>query len=90
MATTPSSCSTSTCTDAGARSLGSPPCALSDCGLGPALTSLARRSIVPVDLDVGTIERLPEPVEVAAYYVISEALTNAAKHSTASVVQIGA
>jgi len=66
------------------------PTVLSDGGLGPALKSLARRSIVPVDLDVRAVERLPEPVEVAAYYVISEALTNAAKHSNASVVQIGA
>jgi len=66
------------------------PTVLSDGGLAPALKSLARRSIVPVELDVPAIERLPEPVEVAAYYVISEALTNAAKHSNASLVQIGA
>jgi signal transduction histidine kinase len=66
------------------------PTVLSDGGLGPALKTLARRSIVPVKLDVQDIDRLPEPVEVAAYYVISEALTNAAKHSNASVVQIGA
>ena len=66
------------------------PSVLSDGGLRPALKTLARRSIVPVELDVRAIERLPEPVEVAAYYVISEALTNAAKHSNASVVQIGA
>jgi len=66
------------------------PTVLSEGGLGPALKTLARRSIVPVELDVRAMERLPEPVEVAAYYVISEALTNAAKHSNASVVQIGA
>ena len=66
------------------------PAILSDGGLVPALKALARRSIVPVQLDVQTVARLPEPVEVAAYYVTCEALTNAAKHSNASVVQVGA
>jgi signal transduction histidine kinase len=66
------------------------PSILSEGGLVPALKSLARRSIIPVLLDVQTLSRLPEPVEVAAYYVICEALTNAAKHSNASVVQVGA
>jgi signal transduction histidine kinase len=66
------------------------PTVLSEGGLVPALKTLARRSVVPVELDVRAIERLPEPVEVAAYYVACEALTNAAKHSNASVVQIGA
>jgi len=66
------------------------PSVLSEGGLVPALKALARRSIVPVQLDVQTIARLPEPVEVAAYYVVSEALANAAKHSNASVVQLGA
>ena len=66
------------------------PSILSDGGLIPALKTLARRSIVPVEIDVQAIERLPEPVEVAAYYVISEALANAAKHSNASIVQVGA
>lgn len=66
------------------------PTVLSEGGLVPALKTLARRSIVPVELDVRAIERLPEPVEVAAYYVACEALTNAAKHSNASVVQVGA
>jgi len=65
------------------------PTILSDGGLVPALKTLARRSIVPVELDVRVMGRLPERVEVAAYYVISEALANAAKHSEASVVQIG-
>jgi signal transduction histidine kinase len=64
------------------------PAILSRGGLGPALRTLARRSTVPVELDVRTDRRLPEPVEVAAYYVVSEALTNAAKHASASVVQI--
>jgi signal transduction histidine kinase len=66
------------------------PAVLCDGGLVPALKALARRSIVPVELDMYAVARLPEPIEVAAYYVISEALANAAKHSNASVVQIGA
>ena len=59
-------------------------------GLGPALKALGRRSPVPVELDVRTQERLPEPVEVAAYFVVAEALTNAAKHAHASLVRIEA
>jgi signal transduction histidine kinase len=43
---------------------------------------------VPVELQVGTQGRLPERVEVAAYYVVAEALTNMAKHAGASVVQV--
>jgi signal transduction histidine kinase len=43
---------------------------------------------VPVVLDVGVDQRLPEPIEVAAYYVVSEALTNAAKYATASAVHV--
>jgi signal transduction histidine kinase len=49
---------------------------------------LARRSAVPVELDVHTERRLPQHLEVAAYYVVSEALTNAAKHAHASVVYV--
>jgi signal transduction histidine kinase len=64
------------------------PAALSERGLGPALRALARRSAVPVDLDVTTSARCPEPVEVAAYYVASEALANAMKHAQASYVEI--
>jgi signal transduction histidine kinase len=66
------------------------PSLLSAGGLAPALKTLARRSIVPVELDVHRVARLPQQVEVAAYYVVSEALANAAKHSGASVVQIDA
>jgi PAS domain S-box-containing protein len=62
------------------------PALLTEAGLGPALKALARRSSLPVDLDLRSDRRLPEPVEVAAYYVVSEALANAAKHSQASVV----
>jgi signal transduction histidine kinase len=60
------------------------PAVLSQGGLGPALKSLARRSGVPVQLHVGATPRLPQAVEVAAYYAVSEALTNATKHSKAS------
>jgi len=48
------------------------------------LEALARRSAVPVSLDISMAERLPEPVEIAAYYAVSEALTNTAKHAHAS------
>ena len=64
------------------------PAILAEGGLGPALKTLARRSTVPVRLDVHAHARLPERVEVATYYVVSEALTNAAKHAHASVVHI--
>ena len=57
-------------------------------GLGAALEALVRRSPVPVTLDVRTHERLPERLEVTAYYVISEALANAAKYAEASAVHI--
>ena len=67
------------------------PAVLSEDGLTPALSSLALRSAVPVDLrlDLGT-ERFEEPVEVAAYYVASEALTNTAKHAQASRAEVSA
>ena len=64
------------------------PVLLSEGGLVAALRALARRSAVPVELDLRAGRRLPEPVEVAAYYVVSEALTNAAKHAHASVVNV--
>ena len=64
------------------------PAILAEGGLAQALKTLARRSSIPVDLDVRTQERLPEHVEVAAYYVISEALANAAKHAKASGVHV--
>jgi signal transduction histidine kinase len=64
------------------------PAILSRDGLDPALRALARRSAVPVKLDLRTERRLPEHVEVAAYYVVSGALTNAAKHAHASAVQV--
>ncbi|WP_432973888.1 DUF4118 domain-containing protein [Dactylosporangium sp. CA-233914] len=64
------------------------PAILSKGGLGPALKTLARRSGVPVELHMDVLRRLPECVEVAAYYVVSEALANATKHARASMVQI--
>ena len=57
-------------------------------GLGPALRSLARRSAVPVVLDVDVTGRLPERVEVAVYYTVSEALTNVVKHANASEARV--
>jgi signal transduction histidine kinase len=64
------------------------PAVLSEGGLAPALKSLARRSAVPVELEVEVPARLAEPVEVAAYYVVSEALANTAKHANASVIHV--
>jgi signal transduction histidine kinase len=64
------------------------PAILAKGGLEPALMVLARRSSVPVELDVSIDERLPEQCEITVYYVVSEALTNAAKHAFASVVRV--
>jgi signal transduction histidine kinase len=64
------------------------PAILSKGGLGPALKALARRSAVPVQLDLAVDPGLPESAEVAAYYVVAEALTNTAKHARASVVNV--
>jgi signal transduction histidine kinase len=66
------------------------PAALTAGGLRPALKTLARRSAVPVRLDVRLDGRLHEPIELAAYYVVVEALTNTAKHACASVVDVQA
>jgi signal transduction histidine kinase len=71
-------------------SRGMHPAILSKGGLGPAIKTLARRSAVPVELDLNVDRRLSESVEVAAYYVVAEALTNAAKHAQASVVTVSA
>jgi signal transduction histidine kinase len=64
------------------------PAILSEEGLTPALRALARRAAVPVELDLHAGRRLPGPVEVAAYYAVSEAVANAAKHTRASAVQV--
>ena len=64
------------------------PAILAKGGLRPALEMLAHRSPIPVDLDMRAESRLPEHVEVSAYYVVAEALTNAAKHARASAVMV--
>jgi|GEM_PF-867177 len=64
------------------------PAILSRGGLGPAIEALARRETIPVTLDVEVDRRLPETVEVAAYYVVAEAFTNAAKHAQASELTV--
>jgi nitrate/nitrite-specific signal transduction histidine kinase len=62
------------------------PAILSEAGLGPALKALARRSAVPVDLNLNLSSRPAGHLQVAGYYVASEALTNTAKHAQASVI----
>jgi signal transduction histidine kinase len=64
------------------------PAILAESGLRPALKALARRSAVPVELDVRVEGRLPQPVEIAAYYAVAEALTNVAKHARASAAEV--
>jgi signal transduction histidine kinase len=64
------------------------PAILTEGGLRPALRALARRSAVAVELDVQVYGRQPEPVEVAAYYVVAEALTNAAKYAQTALVYV--
>ena len=66
------------------------PAILSKGGLLPALEALAGRSAIPVTFDMAVDRRVPEAVEVAAYYVVAEGLTNAAKHSRASEVTVSA
>jgi signal transduction histidine kinase len=73
-----------------AISRGIHPAILSKGGLGPALRSLACRSAVPVELDVDVEGRLPDRVEVAAYYVVAEALTNTARHAHAAEIKVSA
>ena len=64
------------------------PAVLSDRGLEPAIDALAARTPLPVRIDVELEERLPEPVEAAAYYVVAEAITNAVKHAQAAEVRV--
>jgi signal transduction histidine kinase len=75
-------------TDLQEISRGIHPAILSEGGLAPALRTLARRCPIPANVDVLIEGRLPKPVEVAAYYVVAEALTNAAKYADASNVNI--
>jgi signal transduction histidine kinase len=64
------------------------PAILAQGGLGPALRALAHRSAIPVELEITTDARMPAAVEIAMYYVASEALANAAKHSQASRIDV--
>jgi signal transduction histidine kinase len=66
------------------------PAVLAAGGLGPALKALTRRSGLPVKLDINFDGRLPDHVEVAAYYVVAEALTNAAKHARPTAIWVAA
>ncbi|MFD7427348.1 sensor domain-containing protein [Streptomyces sp. NPDC059818] len=73
-----------------ALSRGIAPPVLTDRGLREALRALAARSVVPAELDAAPLSRRPEPgVETAAYFVVAEALTNAAKHSHARRCTVG-
>ncbi|MBB5870205.1 signal transduction histidine kinase [Allocatelliglobosispora scoriae] len=69
-------------------SRGIAPPILTDRGLGPALTALAGRCTIPVELVIGTTERFPAAVENTAYFVVAESLTNVAKHSQAQTCTI--
>jgi signal transduction histidine kinase len=64
------------------------PSVLADGGLRPALMALAHRSAIPVQLNVRVEGRLPEPAELTAYYAVSEALANTAKHAHASAAEV--
>ena len=64
------------------------PSILTDGGLGKALRAMTRRSPIPVELDLRVEGRLPDQVEISAYYIVAEALTNATKHSGASEVTV--
>jgi signal transduction histidine kinase len=64
------------------------PTILAEYGLAPAIRAIGRRSPVPVRLEVRVDGRLRDAVELAAYYVVSEALANAAKHANAGVVDV--
>jgi PAS domain S-box-containing protein len=77
-------------TDLQELSRGIHPAILSQGGLAPALRTLARRSTIPVelDLDLDADTRLPAPIEVAGYFVASEALANATKHAQASRIEV--
>jgi signal transduction histidine kinase len=75
-------------TDLQEISRGIHPAILSKGGLGPALKTLGRRCPVAVSLDLKIDRHLPDSVEVGAYYIVAEALTNTAKHSRASQVDV--
>jgi signal transduction histidine kinase len=77
-----------TVTDLQELSRGLHPAVLAKGGIEPALSVLARRSALPVELDVSVPRRLAQYLEVTVYYVVSEALTNAAKHASATAVRV--
>ena len=64
------------------------PAILTEAGLGPAVRSLVDRSAVPTELDAELPGRLPDPIEATAYFVVSEALTNVAKHAAAGSARV--
>ena len=64
------------------------PAILTEDGLGSALREVTGRSPIPVQLQLGVDERLPDQIEISAYYIVAEALTNAAKHSGASAITV--
>ncbi len=66
------------------------PAVLTDHGLGAALDELANRTPIPLDLDVAEFGRLPASVETAAYYLVTEAISNAAKHTAATRLTVRA
>jgi signal transduction histidine kinase len=66
------------------------PSILGERGLAAALDELARSAALPVALEARLPSGLPGPVEAAAYFVVSEALANAAKHSHGSDVRVSA
>jgi signal transduction histidine kinase len=64
------------------------PAVLSDRGLGPALEALAARIPLPVEIAALPSERLPAPVEAAAYFVVAEAITNVARYAQATHAEV--
>ena len=64
------------------------PAVLTDHGLTPAVEALATRATLPVEVNGLPPERLPEPIEAAAFYVVSEALANVAKYAAASSARV--
>jgi signal transduction histidine kinase len=64
------------------------PAILSKSGLKPAIKALARRAAAPVELDLEVDRRFDESLEIAVYYIVAEAVTNATKHAEASFVRI--
>jgi signal transduction histidine kinase len=66
------------------------PAILTEGGLGQALRAMTRRSPISVQLDQRVEDRLPDHIEISAYYIVAEALTNAVKHSGASLITVSA